>query len=102
RMRLKLPPRQSASLRNGAAKLHSDTFALGPSMFDWSDLRYLLAVAEHGSTLAAARHLNVNQSTVQRRLAGLENSLGLRLVERSTGGYRLTTAGSALLPSAEG
>jgi DNA-binding transcriptional LysR family regulator len=70
-------------------------------MFDWNDLRYLLAVAEHGSTLAAARHLNVNQSTVQRRLGELEHRLGLRLVERSPSGYRLTTAGAAVLPQAE-
>lgn len=70
-------------------------------MFDWNDLKYLLAVARHGSTLAAARELNVNQSTVQRRLAELEARLKLRLAERSPSGYRLTTAGSAVLPAAE-
>ena len=70
-------------------------------MFDWNDLKYLLAVAEHGSTLAAARHLGVNQSTVQRRLAELEGRLGLRLVERSPSGYRLTAAGALVLPKAE-
>lgn len=70
-------------------------------MFDWDDLKYLLAVAEHGSTLAAARSLNVNQSTVQRRLVELESGLGLRLVERSPSGYRLTAAGAAVLPHAK-
>lgn len=70
-------------------------------MFDWNDLKYLLAVAEHGSTLAAARHLGVNQSTVQRRLTELEGRLGLRLVERSPSGYRLTKAGALVLPKAE-
>jgi len=70
-------------------------------MFDWSDLRYLLAVARHGSTLSAARHLQVNQSTVQRRLAELEARLKLRLVERSPSGYRLTAAGLTVLPAAE-
>lgn len=70
-------------------------------MFNWNDLRYLLAVAEHGSTLAAARALKVNQSTVQRRLAELEHQLGLRLVERLSSGYRLTSAGRAVLPSVE-
>jgi DNA-binding transcriptional LysR family regulator len=70
-------------------------------MFDWNDLRYLLAVAEHGSTLAAARHLDVNQSTVQRRLSELEARLGLRLVERSPSGYRLTAAGALVLPQAQ-
>lgn len=70
-------------------------------MFDWNDLKYLLAVAHHGGTLAAARHLQVNQSTVQRRLAELERRLELRLVERSPSGYRLTAAGMLVLPSAE-
>ncbi|HJW12050.1 MAG TPA: LysR family transcriptional regulator, partial [Albitalea sp.] len=37
-------------------------------MFDWNDLKYFLAVAHHHSTLAAGRALQVNQSTVQRRL----------------------------------
>ena len=70
-------------------------------MFDWNDIAYLLAVARQGSTLAAARHLGVNQSTVQRRLANLEQQLGLALVERSPSGYRLTPAGMVVLPAAE-
>ena len=70
-------------------------------MFDWNDLKYLLAVARHGSTLAAARKLRVNQATVQRRLIELEARLKLRLVERSPSGYRLTAAGSTVLPAAE-
>ena len=41
-------------------------------MFDWNDLRHLLAVARHGSTLAAGRSLGLSQSTVQRRLIELE------------------------------
>jgi DNA-binding transcriptional LysR family regulator len=44
-------------------------------MFDWNDLKYLLAVAREGSTLAAAKSLRVNQSTVQRRLMVLERQL---------------------------
>ena len=69
-------------------------------MFDWDDLRFLLAVADTGSTLAAARALGVNQSTVQRRLAELEARLGQRLVERLPSGYRLTDLGAAVLPQA--
>lgn len=69
-------------------------------MFDWNDLRFLLAVADTGSTLAAARALGVNQSTVQRRLAELEARLGHRLVERLPSGYRLTDLGMAVLPLA--
>jgi DNA-binding transcriptional LysR family regulator len=70
-------------------------------MFDWNDLRYFLAVAREGSTVAAANALKVNQSTVQRRLAALEEAIGSRLVERLPAGYRLTDAGFALRPHAE-
>jgi DNA-binding transcriptional LysR family regulator len=70
-------------------------------MFDWNDLRYFLAVAREGSTISAANALKVNQSTVQRRLAALEEAIGSRLVERTPTGYRLTEAGLALRPHAE-
>ena len=72
-----------------------------PAMFDWDDLRYLLAVARHQSTLAAGRALKVDQSTVQRRLAELERRLGRPLVQRHPTGYRLTDFGLAMLPHAE-
>ena len=70
-------------------------------MFDWNDLKYLLALAKEGSTLAAARSLGVDQSTVQRRLAELERRLGLELARREREGYRLTETGRALLGHAE-
>ncbi len=70
-------------------------------MFDWDDLKHLLAVARHGSTLAAGRALGVDQSTVQRRLAELERQLGRALVERHPSGYRLTAFGRDMLPQAE-
>jgi DNA-binding transcriptional LysR family regulator len=70
-------------------------------MFDWNDLRYFLAVARQGSTIAAATTLRVNQSTVQRRLAALEEAIGSKLVERTPTGYRLTETGLALRPHAE-
>ena len=71
------------------------------SMFDWTDLKYFLAVAREGSTLAAAKVMRVNQSTVQRRLVELENRLGCPLVERHPAGYRLTEFGKELQPYAE-
>ena len=71
------------------------------AMFEWSDLRYFLAVARHGSTLAAGRALGSSQSTVQRRLAELERKLGRKLVQRHASGYRLTEFGREMLPQAE-
>ncbi len=75
--------------------------AHNPQAFDWDDLRFLLAVARHGSTLAAGRALSVDQSTVQRRLAELERRIGQSLVQRQPTGYRLTEFGQEMLPFAE-
>jgi len=75
--------------------------AQNPQGFDWDDLKHLLAVARHGSTLAAGRALGLDQSTVQRRLAELERRIGQPLVKRQQSGYRLTEFGLALLPFAE-
>jgi len=69
-------------------------------MFDWDDLKYFVAVARHQSTLAAARALGVNQSTVQRRLAEFERCTGQQFVKRLPTGYSLTEAGEAMLPYA--
>src|SRR5262249_60797237 len=70
-------------------------------MFDWDDLRYFLAVARYGSTLAAAKALKVNQSTVHRRLDELERRLGRQLVVRQPTGYKLTRLGLDMVPYAE-
>ena len=42
------------------------------------------------------------QSTVQRRIAELEECVGHRLVERHLGSYQMTELGEQLLPAAEG
>ena len=70
-------------------------------MFDWNDLKYFLAVARHGSTIAAGKALGVNQSTVHRRLSELEGRLGRELVARHAAGYRLTAFGRELVVFAE-
>jgi DNA-binding transcriptional LysR family regulator len=70
-------------------------------MFDWNDLRYFLAVAQHRSTTAAGRALKVDQSTVQRRIAEFERRIGQPLVKRHPTGYRLTEFGEQLVPHAQ-
>jgi len=70
-------------------------------MLDWNDLRYFLAVAQKGSTLAAGRELRVSQTTVARRIAALEHAIGVALFDRRQAGYSLTADGEALLPRAE-
>jgi len=75
--------------------------AVGLTMFDWNDLKYLLAVAQHQGSAAAARALGVNLSTVQRRLLELERRIGQALVQRHPSGYRLTAFAEQLLPLAQ-
>lgn len=70
-------------------------------MFDWNDLKYLLAVARHGSTIAAGKALGLSQSTVHRRLSELEKRLGRPLVTRHATGYRLTEFGEEMRLHAE-
>ncbi|MEM6596282.1 MAG: LysR family transcriptional regulator [Pseudomonadota bacterium] len=60
---------------------------------EWSDMPYLLSVCEAGSLAGAARILNVNHSTVFRRVEAVEARLGVRLFERLARGYVMTAAG---------
>ncbi len=68
---------------------------------DWNDLRFFLAIARTGTLSAAAKRLNVTQSTVGRRLSALESSMGVRLLQRVADGYEPTIAGEAIRPYAE-
>ena len=83
-------------LRARSAKVQNDP------MLDWNDIRYFLAVAETGSTLAAGRTLGVSQTTVARRITALEAALGLTLFERRQAGYALTALGESLVERARG
>lgn len=70
-------------------------------MIDWDDVRYFLAVARGGSVRAAAEHLGVNHATVLRRIAQLEERLGVQMFEKLPSGYRLTAAGEEVLEFAD-
>ncbi len=69
--------------------------------FDWDALKSFLAVARSGRLTVAARALGVDHSTLSRRIAGLEEGLGVRLFDRHPSGYTLTSRGARLLASAE-
>src|SRR5215470_13909682 len=71
------------------------------TMIDWDDVRYFLAVARGGSVRAAAERLRVNHSTVLRRIAQLEERLGVHMFEKLPSGYRLTAAGEEVLEFAD-
>ncbi|HEK1766596.1 TPA: LysR family transcriptional regulator [Pseudomonas putida] len=63
----------------------------------WDDLRVVKAIADHGNLVAAATALQVNHSTVSRRLTALETCLGVCLFDRRRSGYVATDAGSELV-----
>lgn len=70
-------------------------------MFDWDDFRYFLAVARSGSTVAASKIMRVNQSTVGRRIAALENAIEAKLFDKAATGYQLTAIGRDIIAAAE-
>ena len=70
-------------------------------MFDWNDLKYFLELSRQGKLVRAAVRLQVDHSTVSRRIATLEQQLDVRLFDKSPNGYQLTDAGLRLLSLAE-
>jgi len=67
---------------------------------DWDIFRYVIAVADSGSAIAAARKLGVNGSTVLRRISRFEEDNGIRLFDRLQTGYTPTLQCEALLKTA--
>ena len=68
---------------------------------DWDDIKHFLAISRYGSVRAAADKLGVSHSTVARHIEAFEKRLGVRLFERSPGGYAITAAGEEVLAVAE-
>ncbi len=68
---------------------------------EWTDLRFFLELARAGTLSGASRRLEVEHTTVARRIDRLETQLGSTLFDRSREGYELTELGHALLPHAE-
>lgn len=75
--------------------------APAPALSQWEDVRYFLAVVRESSFSGAARVLGTEQSTVSRRIAVLEESLGTPLFERGRRRVRLTPQAEAILAPAE-
>lgn len=68
---------------------------------DWNHLRYFLVLARAKTLTNAARIMNVEHSTVARRIQALENTLGKILFKRVSSGYELTLEGKNLLTRVE-
>lgn len=64
-------------------------------------LRTFLAIVEFGSFRRAARELEVSQAGLTSSIQALENTLKLRLIERSTSGISLTAEGRQIYERAQ-
>jgi len=78
-----------------------------PSVIDWDsrvgrrlrlrDLHILSAAVEHGSMSAAGAHLNMSQSAVSQAIAALEDTLKVRLLDRTPHGVEPTLYADAII-----
>ncbi len=62
---------------------------------DLNDLYYFCLVVDHRGFSAAGRACGIPKSKLSRRISELEERLGVRLLQRSTRGFAVTTAGEA-------
>ncbi|SUD91013.1 LysR family transcriptional regulator [Psychrobacter phenylpyruvicus] len=63
---------------------------------DWDDLSYFILLVQQQTLTACAEKLDVQHSTVSRRIARLEKSLSLKLFNRLGKRYSLTQEGEQL------
>lgn len=63
------------------------------ALADLNDLRFFAAVVEHGGFSAAGRALGVPKSRLSKRIALLEERLGVRLLQRTTRRFAVTEVG---------
>jgi len=67
---------------------------------NWDNLRYVLMVANKGSVSAAARALEVNRTTVLRRIDKFQQDLNCRIFDRGDSGYVLTPEAEKMIKAA--
>lgn len=65
-------------------------------MSDWEDIRHFVTLAREGTLSGAARRLGVDHATVARRVAALESSTGLKLIDRRARSTTLTEEGKRI------
>ena len=66
-------------------------------MQDLNDFYFFVKTVEHGGFAPAGRALGIPKSKLSRRIAGLEERLGVRLIQRSTRQFNVTEIGMTFL-----
>ncbi|MBB3408111.1 DNA-binding transcriptional LysR family regulator [Rhizobium sp. BK316] len=69
--------------------------------FNLNDLHLFVQAVESGSFTAAGRHLGVPKSTISKRVAELEDRLGVRLIQRTSRSFALTDIGKDFFEHAQ-
>lgn len=68
---------------------------------EWDDLKYVLAIARHGTLSEAGSSLSVSHTTVGRRLKAFEEKLGARVFDRTPEGFVATAVGADIIEVAD-
>jgi len=76
-------------------------FRYSPVVNNWDDFRFFSALKKTGTLRSAARSLGTDQATVGRRISALEQKLGVKLFEKRSDGYFVTSAGERIGGSIE-
>lgn len=91
----------NTSLRHGVQDRTKGDSGDPINQLAWDDLRIVKTLSECGNRAATAAKLGINVSTVSRRVAQVEQTLGVTLFERRRSGYLLTAEGLELRALAE-
>jgi DNA-binding transcriptional LysR family regulator len=98
---MQIPVRAMAKTAGVICK-NADVMASSPARRPSADdLLVLLAVGRSGRYNTAAEELGLNHTTISRRIAALEESIGGRVLARVAGGWELTDLGREALAAAE-
>jgi len=90
-----VPPRRGPMRPGPCLGLATDFSSINmPTTIDLASLRYTILAADHRSFRAAALTLGVRSSVISRRIRDLEDTIGVSIFERFSGGIRLTDAGA--------
>lgn len=71
-------------------------------MFNWDDLKFFLEVSKTLNLTKASGVLNVDQTTVYRRILRFEKKIGRKLLKKNPQGYSLTSWGEGLVTKFSG